>query len=235
MASEKRDRHKENRDDEDAWATVDYIHKLDKRFLDISEEAKRVKPPADSNRNPDIDLAVKELHRLKRLAYEVNSFLTNGGEQEFVSAGNEPMRHDYMKHIKKVAGEILDATGKMKVLSGGYGLDHDTPENAYNSLIQEASRCYDLASEAPPGHNTPEYKERLRKSVERDPPKKRLLEKIAESGVSSLIFITMGLFFLSPIVTGNAVGNLTVSTSNVVGSILLIVGVILGYFYIRKK
>lgn len=42
------------------------------------------------------------------------------------------------------------------------------------------------------------------------------------------------IFFLSSNITGNAIGNLTNSTSNILGAVLLVVGLIGGFFWLRS-
>ena len=59
------------------------------------------------------------------------------------------------------------------------------------------------------------------------------LEKIATT--TSIIGIVSGLFFLSPNITGNVVGNMTNSTSNILGLCLLFVGLIGGFFWFNKS
>ena len=54
---------------------------------------------------------------------------------------------------------------------------------------------------------------------------------IAVLGVAGII---AGLFFLSPNLTGNVIGNLTNSTSNYTGIILIALGVLGVYFYKKK-
>ena len=43
-----------------------------------------------------------------------------------------------------------------------------------------------------------------------------------------------GLFLLSPNLTGNAIANVSQNSSNVFGAILLVAGIIAGYFYFKK-
>jgi len=44
-----------------------------------------------------------------------------------------------------------------------------------------------------------------------------------------------GLFFLSPNMTGNAITNINQSSSNVLGVILLVVGLVGAFFWVKKK
>ena len=53
--------------------------------------------------------------------------------------------------------------------------------------------------------------------------------------VVSIISLIGSIFFLSPNLTGNVVGNMTNSTSNVLGTFLLFVGLIAGFFSLKKR
>ncbi len=53
-------------------------------------------------------------------------------------------------------------------------------------------------------------------------------------GELAIIGIAGAIFFLSSNITGNVIGNLTNSTSNIIGAGLLVVGLIAGYFWLKK-
>jgi hypothetical protein len=55
------------------------------------------------------------------------------------------------------------------------------------------------------------------------------------SAVGLMIAVASGAFFLSPTLTGNAIGNLTTTTSNIIGAGLFVVGIVGSYSYFRKK
>ena len=59
------------------------------------------------------------------------------------------------------------------------------------------------------------------------------LEKTAAA--TSIIGIVSGIFFLSPNITGNIVGNLNQTSTNLIGAILLILGIIAGLFWFNKS
>ena len=44
-----------------------------------------------------------------------------------------------------------------------------------------------------------------------------------------------GLFFLSSNITGKVIGNLTNSTSNIIGAVLLVVGLVGGFFWFNER
>jgi hypothetical protein len=73
----------------------------------------------------------------------------------------------------------------------------------------------------------------LKREVERRSREgKGLEDKIC--GVIGLSLIVFSLFFLSINVTGNAIGSLKTSTSNIIGVILLLFGIIGAFFYFRR-
>ncbi len=54
------------------------------------------------------------------------------------------------------------------------------------------------------------------------------------AGVAAAIEIIGGLTLLSPNITGNAIANMTISSSNALGAVLLVVGLVAGYFWMKK-
>lgn len=62
----------------------------------------------------------------------------------------------------------------------------------------------------------------------------KTLERISRP-VAAAVFIVAGIFFLSPHFTGNAVGNLNIIDSSIVGVILFIFGIVISYFLFRKR
>lgn len=48
------------------------------------------------------------------------------------------------------------------------------------------------------------------------------------------IYVTAGIFFLSPTFTGDAVGNLTSVDSGIVGAILFVFGIAVAYFGFKR-
>ncbi len=71
----------------------------------------------------------------------------------------------------------------------------------------------------------------VKKSVK--PKRSSKLQKTAAT--TSIISIVSGLFFLTPNITGNVVGNLDYASLNFIGSGLLIIGGLLGLYYIKKS
>jgi hypothetical protein len=54
-------------------------------------------------------------------------------------------------------------------------------------------------------------------------------------GVTALISLIGGIFFLSSNITGNAIANVSQNSSNVLGAVLLVVGLVAGLFYFKSK
>ncbi len=52
---------------------------------------------------------------------------------------------------------------------------------------------------------------------------------------AAIVGVLGGIFFLSPNLTGNVIGNITNSTSNILGAVLLVIGLIGGFFWIKNK
>jgi hypothetical protein len=55
------------------------------------------------------------------------------------------------------------------------------------------------------------------------------------SAVLSIVGILGGIFFLSSNITGNAIANVSPSSGNILGAVLLVVGLVAGFFWVKKK
>jgi hypothetical protein len=55
------------------------------------------------------------------------------------------------------------------------------------------------------------------------------------AATASIVGILAGLFFLSSNLTGNVIANISQSSSNVLGAVLLVVGLVAGFFWVKKK
>ena len=60
------------------------------------------------------------------------------------------------------------------------------------------------------------------------------LRKVVPS-VIAIAGVLGGLFFLSSNITGNAIANVSQSSGNMLGAILLVVGLVAGFLWIKKK
>jgi len=54
-------------------------------------------------------------------------------------------------------------------------------------------------------------------------------------GVTAILGVLGGLFFLSSNITGNAIANVSQNSSNILGVVLLVVGLVVGFFWVKKK
>ena len=59
------------------------------------------------------------------------------------------------------------------------------------------------------------------------------LEKAA--AMVSIISLVVAAFFFSATITGNAIGDLSNSSANILGTSLIIVGLAAGFFYFKRK
>ena len=62
---------------------------------------------------------------------------------------------------------------------------------------------------------------------------KKLKRKVAK--IVSLSGFGSGTVLLSPNITGSAIGNLNQTSSNLIGGILIIIGIIAGFFWLRGR
>ena len=63
--------------------------------------------------------------------------------------------------------------------------------------------------------------------------RKRKLGKL-EVGLA-IIWLIGAIFFLSSSITGNAIGNMTNSTTNIIGGILFVIGLVAGLVYFKAR
>jgi len=55
------------------------------------------------------------------------------------------------------------------------------------------------------------------------------------SSVIAIAGVLGGLFFLSTNITGNAIANVSQSSGNILGAVLLVIGLVAGFFWVKKK
>jgi len=83
------------------------------------------------------------------------------------------------------------------------------------------------------GHAKQHLKEDGGKPYEYYTSKRRRLT--STTATASIIGIVGGLFFLSSNITGNAIANVSQSSGNILGTVLLVVGLVAGFFWVKKK
>ncbi len=87
------------------------------------------------------------------------------------------------------------------------------------------------------GNNT-EYQEKALERCERNIERLKKVLRGKWHGlerIASIIVLITGLFFLSSNLTGNVIGNMTNSTSNWIGGVLFILGLVGALFYFKNK
>jgi len=55
------------------------------------------------------------------------------------------------------------------------------------------------------------------------------------TATASIVGLIGGIFFLQSNITGNAIANISQSSGNILGTILLVVGLVAGFFWTKKK
>ena len=129
-----------------------------------------------------------------------------------------------------------------RFLQAAYFAARDDPRTAahYATQAEKNFKKYQFES-----HKKGEQVDHIYKEIERaKEDAKALRHKAArrkvkgiESHVVAAIFSAIGvagLFFLSPNLTGNVIGNASINTSNVIGAVLFFVGII-GLFFTFKR
>ena len=53
--------------------------------------------------------------------------------------------------------------------------------------------------------------------------------------IIALTSLVLAIIFLSPNLTGNVIGNMTDSTSNIIGAVFLVIGLVGGFFWFRRR
>jgi len=195
----------------------------------------------DKSRKEMLDLASDE-YRLAEEEYHNGNFDDGCGHglvaaELFMDAGN----------IEK-ARKITDGLAKLtKIKFGGtpnlskkYGrhlmniwIDEGEPDKAvsyYSSGVSpdQTERAAKFLEES--GYLT--QARRLRKKVRGD-ASMDLTSRL--SSAAAVIGVLGGLFFLSPNITGNAIANVSQSSGNILGAVLLVVGLVAGFFWVKKK
>jgi tetratricopeptide (TPR) repeat protein len=92
-----------------------------------------------------------------------------------------------------------------------------------------------------PGNSIPQFlkyeaKEKISLLEKKLEAQKNRLERRRLAHASlSIVSIIASIFLLSPNITGNAIGNQSFQTSGIIGTLLLFMGIIAGYFFFKKR
>jgi len=118
-----------------------------------------------------------------------------------------------------IAAQYLENDGSIK------------PEyiEAYEKALKQGDEFHDAGKKA--FHVAVRYR---RIAQGKKPFESSGLERTTITSIIAIAGIISGIFLLSPNVTGNVVGNMTNSTSNILGTCLLFVGLIAGFFSLKR-
>ncbi|MEK6935649.1 MAG: DUF308 domain-containing protein [Nanoarchaeota archaeon] len=157
-------------------------------------------------------LAEKEIVFLKNKAYSFEK------DADYVSAAKLRVSTG---EIRKAISNYREAARLYNSCAEDYSAEHYSDSEVLSKFgpmyKQRADRCQKNA-------------DRLRKVVK---GKWHGLENTTMT--ASIVGLIGGIFFLSPNLTGNVIGNMTNSTSNIIGAILFAVGIAGAFFYFRKR
>ena len=137
-------------------------------------------------------------------------------------------------------GDLLNAFNQYRSAGKGYediGLVNKAYTSYENSLnaLEQLQKAKDWGSDY----------ERMKKGIssdldrlknekmQRENKKHGGLEKV--TATASIVGVLGGIFFLSNNITGNAIANISQSSGNILGAVLLVVGLVAGFFWVKKK
>lgn len=127
--------------------------------------------------------------------------------------------------------------------------DKENPNVSYQVMTV---RWSDISKPAPAGFNK-EMVERYMGGSEFEPNIKKAIESLRKAkkekrgrqdqggleqttkGVTAILGLLGSIFFLSSNITGNAIANISQISSNILGAVLLVVGLVAGFFWVKKK
>ncbi|MAG78792.1 hypothetical protein CMI40_00245 [Candidatus Pacearchaeota archaeon] len=111
--------------------------------------------------------------------------------------------------------------------------DHFTDEGNYSKAIENYTKS--LSNDS----LSAIQKEGLNRKIQKLNDLSHINTKTVESRASLAILaigsFIVALFFFSVNITGNAIGNLAYNTSNWIGLILFVLGLVLAFFYFKKR
>ena len=115
--------------------------------------------------------------------------------------------------------------------------DYEGAANFYESSVRNYDRLIGEI-ELPPVYKKMELQKekdarRLAKKMRRKVKHSGLIKKIFP--ISFILIFIVGIFFLSPNLTGNAIVNLTNQTSNIIGGALFVIGIVGALMWFKKR
>ena len=137
---------------------------------------------------------------------------------------------EYDKDMKK--GNLGGAVRMMHDMVGAAREFPGPGRVGYYEKVQERFDAFKKANPSREDLADLVYHERELKELKRHKPGKGYERAAATASILGLIG---ALFFLSPNFTGNAVGNMTNSTSTWIGAGLFLIGLVSSIFYFKRK
>lgn len=138
----------------------------------------------------------------------------------------------------KEKGEILNTASTLMSIGQKQGVKYAIQGTKVYELLGVGNRASVKRRllKAYEKNPNPQYLKDVKAFLKRNPEEKegKGLEKKFIPVIAGVLII-VSLFFLSPNVTGNVIGNLTKNSSNIIGLILLIIGLIGLLVYFKKK
>ena len=199
------------------------------------------KKPADSNYLPE---GYDGLNSRERFTYDLAQSAKFRKEKKYFKAGeslfNATLRISELEDGRYLAYSPL--SNKEQKSLNFKKASEDELIKYKTALLRRAERLYYSASKDSSGSQEAKYAAERAKdfinSLEEEigQIKSRKQSKDITSKFSSIIAIvglSSGIFFLSSNITGNVIGNQTISNS--IGAVLLIIGLVAGFFWLKSK
>jgi hypothetical protein len=114
-------------------------------------------------------------------------------------------------------------------------IGENTPRHSWSDENYELSRKAIHYLEKTGQHKKAEEIERLRGEATNTSWRKRKTLEEKATATASIVGVLGGIFFLSSNITGNAIANVSQSSGNILGAVLLVVGLVAGFFWVKKK
>jgi len=172
-------------------------------------------------RTQDSSPVIFSSHRKKQYTND-NYELEYEGEIITSGGGGEFDKQEAQRYARKLAEFMVDRKIEEYAIIEGRSRIPSVDENP---IPKEVSQVFIAAL-----NKRLKDKRRQRGSLE-----KATDSETGTSGIIALIGLIGGLFFLSSNITGNAIGNTTNSTSTILGAILIIIGLVGSFFWLKNR
>jgi len=171
--------------------------------------------------------------------------------------GKEIREHEILNDLSKFNQDIIHGNFQSALYRAGY-INKDILEDQINSYSKEVESVNPFSQEEKLKYLASFNKriERGLKYLEKDPSKENIqtmqkilnYSKLIEENLNgnkksvlekslavlSIGSVLAGIFFLSPNLTGNVIGNIAKSPGNILGGVLFILGIVGAFFTLRK-